>query len=132
MQTNDLELKGLPKEKDNQRGNRDKPKFIDLINPATLNKILNDKHSPSLSITIKPLTYNDRIPRVTWMEENVDTMNMMKQLQYKTMGKFSYDLPDIEGIYAHVSKQCNIKGECKIGILSSCYILIRLKLIEDL
>ncbi|KAF3640519.1 hypothetical protein FXO37_23427 [Capsicum annuum] len=111
MQTNDLELKGLPKEKDNQRGNRDKPKFIDLINPATLNKILNDKHSPSLSITIKPLTYNDRIPRVTWMEENVDTMNMMKQLQYKTMGKFSYDLPDIEGIYAHVSKQCNIKVE---------------------
>lgn len=59
---------------DNRRKNRNKLKFVDLMKPTTLNKILNDKNSSGLSIPNKLLTYNSGISRVTWTEE-IDKMN---------------------------------------------------------
>ncbi|KAH0746831.1 hypothetical protein KY285_008488 [Solanum tuberosum] len=68
-------------------------------------------------IPIKKIYYNNGIPRVTWTEEEVDRMNTIENLQYAVIGKFSYGWPDLEELRIQIPKQCNVKGDCKIGLL---------------
>ncbi|WMV29183.1 hypothetical protein MTR67_022568 [Solanum verrucosum] len=54
-------------------------------------------------------------------------MNKIENLQYVVVGKFTYDVADLEELRLIIPKQCNIKGDCQIGlILLNKHILIRL------
>lgn len=58
-------------------------------------------------------------------------MIINKNLEYAVVGKFSYGWPDIQDLRKLIPKQCELKGECKIGLLSNRYVLIRASLLED-
>lgn len=45
--------------------------------------------------------------------------------QYVLIGKFSYGWPDIQYLRRLIPKQCELKGEVNIGLLSNRNILIR-------
>ncbi|WMV37273.1 hypothetical protein MTR67_030658 [Solanum verrucosum] len=53
-------------------------------------------------------------------------MNRIENLQYAIIGKFTYDITDMEELRLNIPKQCDIKGDCQIGLLRNKYILIRL------
>lgn len=58
-------------------------------------------------------------------------MNIIENLQYAIVGKFSFGWPKLDDLRIQISKQCNIKGECKIGLLRNRHILFRLSHMED-
>ncbi|KAH0754526.1 hypothetical protein KY290_024796 [Solanum tuberosum] len=82
-------------------------------------------------IPLKQLQYNNGIPRIVWTEEEVDRMNSLEDLQYVVVGKFSYGWPELEELRTSIPRQCNIKGECKLGLLRNRHVLIRLDQQED-
>lgn len=47
------------------------------------------------------------------------------------MGKFSYGWPEVQELRKLIPKQCELKGECMIGLLNKRHILIRETLLED-
>lgn len=47
------------------------------------------------------------------------------------IGKFSHGWPDIQDLNKLIPKQGELKGECKIGLLSNRHIIIRASLLED-
>lgn len=49
-----------------------------------------------------------------WMEEEVDRMNIIEELQYAVIEKFSYGRPVLDDLYIQIPKQLNIKGDCRI------------------
>ncbi|KAG5585002.1 hypothetical protein H5410_045436 [Solanum commersonii] len=67
---------------------------------------------------MKQLSYNNGIPRLVWKEEEADRTNILKDIQYAMIGKFSYDWPELEELHTILPHQCNIKGECKIALFS--------------
>ncbi|KAH0669203.1 hypothetical protein KY285_023362 [Solanum tuberosum] len=77
-------------------------------------------------IPMKQLSYNNGTPRIVWTEEEVNRMNILEDLQYAVIGKFSYGWPELEELRTIIPRQCNIKGECKIGLLRNRHVLIRL------
>ncbi|KAH0672430.1 hypothetical protein KY290_024672 [Solanum tuberosum] len=81
----------------------------------------------SIHIALKEVIYVEGIPRIQWTEAEVDTMNKIENLQYAVVGKFTYDVADLEELRLIIPKQCNIKGDYQIGlILRNKHILIRL------
>ncbi|KAG5594585.1 hypothetical protein H5410_035817 [Solanum commersonii] len=50
-------------------------------------------------------------------------------LEYDAIGKFSYGWPD--NLRRLIPKQCGLKGEYNIGLLSNKHVLIRATLLED-
>lgn len=58
-------------------------------------------------------------------------MIIHENLQYVVIGKFSYGWPDIHDLWRLIHKQCELKEECIIGLLSNRHILIRESLLED-
>ncbi|KAG5602307.1 hypothetical protein H5410_033677 [Solanum commersonii] len=58
-------------------------------------------------------------------------MIIKENLQYAILGKFSYEWPEIQELRLLIPKQCYLKGECKISLLSNRYVLIRAYLLED-
>ncbi|KAK4719583.1 hypothetical protein R3W88_017921 [Solanum pinnatisectum] len=58
-------------------------------------------------------------------------MNVLENLQYTVIGKFSYGWPQLEELRKLIPSQCQIKGTCQIGLLRNRHVLIRLKLFED-
>ncbi|KAG5579478.1 hypothetical protein H5410_050105 [Solanum commersonii] len=46
-------------------------------------------------------------------------MILNENLQYTVMGKFSYGWPDIQELRKLILKQCELKGEVNIGLLSN-------------
>lgn len=44
-------------------------------------------------------------------------MNVMEELHYVVVGKFSNGWPELEELHVLVPKQRDIKGDCKIGLL---------------
>ncbi|WMV09899.1 hypothetical protein MTR67_003284 [Solanum verrucosum] len=58
-------------------------------------------------------------------------MIINEDLQYAVIGKFSYGWPDIHELRKLIPKQCGLRGEVNIGLLSSRFILIRASLLED-
>ncbi|KAH0673795.1 hypothetical protein KY284_006579 [Solanum tuberosum] len=58
-------------------------------------------------------------------------MNTLENLQYAVVGKFSYGWPDIEELQLRIPIQCDVKGECKIGLLRHKHILMRFSRQDD-
>ncbi|WMV25922.1 hypothetical protein MTR67_019307 [Solanum verrucosum] len=58
-------------------------------------------------------------------------MIVNENLEYAVIGKFSYGWPDIQYLRKLIPKQCELKGECNIGLLSNIHVLIRATLLED-
>ncbi|WMV26801.1 hypothetical protein MTR67_020186 [Solanum verrucosum] len=58
-------------------------------------------------------------------------MIIKENLQYAILGKFSYGWPEIQELRTLIPKQCDLKGECNIGLLRNRYVLIRASLMED-
>lgn len=75
---------------------------------------------------MEQLSYNNGTPRIVWMEEEVNKMNILEDLQYAVIGKISYGWPKLEELRTIIPRQRNIKGECKIGLLRNRNVLIRL------
>ncbi|KAG5630600.1 hypothetical protein H5410_002317 [Solanum commersonii] len=61
----------------------------------------------------------------------VDRMNVIEELQYAIIGKFSYGWPDLEDLCIQIPKQLKVKGDCRIGFLRNRHILMRFNLIEE-
>lgn len=82
-------------------------------------------------IPSKPISYLHGEPRVVWEEEEVKRMIVNENLQYAVIRKFLYGWHDIQDLRKLIPKQCDLKGECNIGMLSSRHILIRASNMED-
>ncbi|WMV24325.1 hypothetical protein MTR67_017710 [Solanum verrucosum] len=80
---------------------------------------------------MKSVSYTNGIPRIVWTEDEVDRMNTIENLQFAVIGKFSYGWPILEELRSLIPRQCNIKGDSKIGLLRNRHILIRLDQQED-
>lgn len=82
-------------------------------------------------ISVKRPTFNNGIPRISWTEEEVRNMNIAENLQYAVIGKFTYGWPDLDELRKILPKQCNVKGQCQIGLLRHRHVLIQCDLFED-
>ncbi|WMV09736.1 hypothetical protein MTR67_003121 [Solanum verrucosum] len=82
-------------------------------------------------VSLKPITYLHSEPRVEWDQLEVEQMIVNENLQYAVVGKFSYGWPDIRELRRLIPKQCDLKGECNVGLLTNIYVLIRATLLED-
>lgn len=58
-------------------------------------------------------------------------MIVREKLQYAIIGKFSYEWPDMQDLRRLIPKQCELKGNCSIVLLSNRHILIRALLLEN-
>ncbi|KAG5596275.1 hypothetical protein H5410_037507 [Solanum commersonii] len=58
-------------------------------------------------------------------------MNILENLQFAVVGKFSYGAPDINELRELIPKQCGISGGCHIGYLRHRHILMRFDRRED-
>lgn len=58
-------------------------------------------------------------------------MIINKDLHYAVIGKFSYGWPEIQDLRRLIPKQCELKGEVNIGLLSNRHILIQASRLED-
>lgn len=58
-------------------------------------------------------------------------MIIYKNLQYVIIDKFSYEWPEIQELWKLIPKQCESKGDCKIGLFSNRDVLINASLLED-
>ena len=47
------------------------------------------------------------------------------------IGKFSYGWRDIQDLIKFIPTQCELKGQCNIGLLSNIHVFIRETLLED-
>lgn len=95
-------------------------------------------YAPLLKQPKKPLkSFNqaDHVPtwgpQVIWEQAEVDQMIINENLEYAIIGKFSYKWPEIQELQRLIPKQCELKAECKIGLLCNRHILIRASLMED-
>lgn len=58
-------------------------------------------------------------------------MIINEYLQFAVIGKFYYGWHDFQELKRIIPKQCDLKGECNIGVLNSRHILIRASNMED-
>lgn len=101
-----------------------KPLYVNAINPNPIG-IANKP------INLKQAKIVEGVPRIRWTEAEVQQMNVNQNLQYATIGKFSYGWPNLEVLRKMIPSQCGIKGEFLIGLLRHRHVLIRLSLMED-
>lgn len=80
---------------------------------------------------MKLITFIHGESRLTWTEEEVERMNIMENLQYDVVGKFSYGWPEVDELRKAIPAQCGIKGECQIGFFRNRHVLIQLTLKKD-
>lgn len=93
--------------------------------------ILKSKLKVVQPILIKEVDFLNSIPYVWWAKEEVDRINFNEGLQFTVVGKFSYCWLDLEDFKIQLSKQLNIKGDCKIRLLRNRHILMRFDRMED-
>lgn len=62
------------------------------------------------------------MPRITWTEEEVDRMNVIENLQYAIIGKFSYGWPDLVDFSMQIPKQLKVIGDSSIGLFRNRHI----------
>lgn len=68
---------------------------------------------------------------IKWTDEEVVLMDQIEQLQFAVIGKFTVDWSNFDELRKIIPQQCDIKGSCKIDLLRSKHILIRLSQQED-
>ncbi|KAH0748041.1 hypothetical protein KY290_027273 [Solanum tuberosum] len=98
--------------------------FANTVKPNTPNNLADP-------IPMKPITFIHGEPRIIWTTDEVERMNILENLQYAVVGKFSYGWLDMEELRKLIPSQCGIKGECQIGFFLNRHVLIRLTLMED-
>ncbi|KAG5600513.1 hypothetical protein H5410_031883 [Solanum commersonii] len=89
------------------------------------------KSPPHKPVPMKQIAYLHGEPRIVWEEEEVEQMIINENLQYAIVGKFSYGWPAIQELRKLIPKQCELKGEVNIGLLTNRYVLIMTTLLED-
>ncbi|KAH0650566.1 hypothetical protein KY284_030478 [Solanum tuberosum] len=89
------------------------------------------KSSQYMPVPMKQVAYLHGEPRIIWEEKEVEQMIINEDLQFAVIGKFSYGWPDIQDLRRLIPKQCELKGDVNIGLLSNRYVLIRTTLLED-
>ncbi|WMV30610.1 hypothetical protein MTR67_023995 [Solanum verrucosum] len=80
---------------------------------------------------MKEITYVEGIPQVEWTEQEVIKITHIEKLQFAVIGTLSYEWTDLEELRRIIPQQCDLKGDCQIGLLGSKHILIRLTKQED-
>ncbi|PHU04829.1 hypothetical protein BC332_25651 [Capsicum chinense] len=83
------------------------------------------------SIPLKQIVYLHGEPRIVWKEEEVEQMIINEDWQFIVIGKFSYGWLNIHDLRRLIPKQCDLKGEVNIGLLSNRHILIRAIRMDD-
>uniref|UniRef100_A0A0V0ITI4 Putative ovule protein n=1 Tax=Solanum chacoense TaxID=4108 RepID=A0A0V0ITI4_SOLCH len=73
----------------------------------------------------------DGLPTIHWTAKEIQKMNIIENLQYAVVEKFSYGAPEINEIKELIPKQCGIIGGCQIGYLRNRHILMKFDCIED-
>ncbi|KAG5591557.1 hypothetical protein H5410_042071 [Solanum commersonii] len=99
--------------------------------PKTFADLLKQPKTQVKSIPMKPVSYLHGEPQIIWDRSEIDQMIINENLEYAVIGKFSYGWPDIHELRSAIPKQCEMKGECKIGLLCNRHVLIRASLLED-
>ncbi|KAG5580810.1 hypothetical protein H5410_051437, partial [Solanum commersonii] len=61
--------------------------------------------------------YHNGIPRVSWTEDEVNRMKVIELVQFAIVRNFSNVWLELEDLRNVIPRQCDIKGECKIGLL---------------
>lgn len=91
--------------------------------------------SPSLhkkNPSIKPVSYLHGKPRIIWKQDEIKQIIINRNLEYVVVGKFSYyGWPVIQDFRKLIPMQCELKGECSIGLLRNKHVLIRAMQLED-
>lgn len=77
------------------------------------------------------MSYLHGEPHIIWEEEGVNQMIINEDLQYAIIEKISYDWPNIQNLRRLIPKQCKLKGEVNIGLLSNRHVFIRAIKIKD-
>ncbi|WMV26131.1 hypothetical protein MTR67_019516 [Solanum verrucosum] len=85
----------------------------------------------SKALPLKPISFLHGEPQVIWEQDEVNQMIINENLEYAVIGKFSYGWPDIQDLRRLIPKQCELKGDCSIGLLSNRHVLIRATLLKD-
>lgn len=68
-------------------------------------------------VPILPIIYLHGEPRIVWEEAEVIQMIHKEKLKYAVVGKFSYGMPEIKELRRIIPTQCELKGDCNIGVL---------------
>ncbi|WMV54243.1 hypothetical protein MTR67_047628 [Solanum verrucosum] len=102
-----------------------------IASGGTYAEKLKPKMSQYQPIPLKPIIYLHGEPQVIWEQEEVNQMIVNENLEYAVIGKFSYGLPNIQDLRKLIPKQCELKGDCNIRLLSNRHVLIRATLLED-
>lgn len=99
-----------------------KPCFVDLLKPP-----------PSITkfVPMKPVEFLHGEPHIVWEKEEINQMIINKNLQFVVIDKFSYAGRDFQDLKRRIPKQCDLKGECNIGVLNNKHILTRASNMED-
>ncbi|KAG5595536.1 hypothetical protein H5410_036768 [Solanum commersonii] len=71
----------------------------------------------SYANSLKPTSLN--IKTIPLKQEEVNQMIINENLEYVVIGKFSYGWPDRQDLRRLIPKQCELKGDYKIGLLSN-------------
>ncbi|KAH0749082.1 hypothetical protein KY290_028314 [Solanum tuberosum] len=107
------------------------PTEVGQLYGGTYAEKLKPKIAHTKPIPLKPITYLPGEPQVIWEQEEVEQMIVNENLEYAMIEKFSYEWPEIQDLRKLISKQCELKGDCNIGLLSNRRVLIRVTLLED-
>ncbi|KAH0717443.1 hypothetical protein KY285_013474 [Solanum tuberosum] len=62
------------------------------------------------------------MPQVNWIEQEVIKMTCIKKFQFVVIGKFSYEWTDLDELRRIIPQQCELKGDCVIGLLCIFYL----------
>ncbi|KAK4360118.1 hypothetical protein RND71_022347 [Anisodus tanguticus] len=89
-----------------------------------------DNTTPS-QVPFKPITYLHGEPTIIFNKEEIELMINQQDLRFAVVGKFSYGWPEISSLRTSIPKQCELKGEVRIGLLCNRHVLIRCSLFED-
>lgn len=81
-----------------------KHKYEDLIKHVSLNSPQLKKGDQANIIMVKKPTFNNGVPRITWTEEEVHNMNIIENLQYAIIEKFSYRWLELEDLKVQIPK----------------------------
>lgn len=56
-----------------------------------------------------------------WTKEEINRINIIKELQYAIIGKFSYSWLELDNLRTDFPKKLKVKGSCKIAIKKLSY-----------
>ncbi|KAK4373753.1 hypothetical protein RND71_009137 [Anisodus tanguticus] len=82
-------------------------------------------------ILMKQITYLHGEPTIRYDIKEVELMVAHEELDFAVVGKFSYGLPDFQGLSNSIPTQCELKGQVQVGLLCNRHILIRCSMLED-